>query len=77
VATIISIERIKLTAGALNTAGTSCFGIWVLTPIAAAVYGAAPVALPVGTIVAGVVSWFVAALALHGVARMVLGSLSE
>jgi VIT1/CCC1 family predicted Fe2+/Mn2+ transporter len=72
---MIRNERTKLTAGALNTAATSCFAIGVLTPIAAAFYGAAPASLPLRVVVVGVVSWFAAACVLHLAARWVLGGL--
>ena len=69
-------ERTKLLAAALNTAGTSCITVGVLAPVAAAFLGVGnPAAL--WKVVVGCVCYLSAAVALHLLARRVLGRIIE
>lgn len=70
---LIHNERVKLTAGAINTMATSCFAVGALGPLVAAVY----IHAPAGHIVPASVIWIGWAVALHFAARRFLGRLRE
>lgn len=69
-------ERTKLLATALNTAGTSCVTVGVLAPVAAAFLGVGGAAAPWKVAVC-CVCYLSAAVALHLLARRVLGRIME
>ena len=71
-------ERTKLLANSLDRASTACFTLGVLGPLAAALFGI-PAGFPVSTpkLVLGAATWFTAAVALHLIARWVLGRLTQ
>jgi len=71
----IANERTKLLANALDRASTAYFTVDVATPLAGWVYdlGGLRTLLPPGALAAGVFGWIGAALALHVIARLVLG----
>jgi hypothetical protein len=69
-------ERLKLTAATLNTAATSSLTVGVLAPLAAAFYDVGGSRLlPVAPLVLGAALWISGVVALHIMARMVLGAL--
>jgi hypothetical protein len=71
-------ERIKLLANAFDRASTACFTLGAIGPIAAVVYaGTGAVRLGAGFFVAAAASWLLAAIALHIVAREILGGLRD
>lgn len=74
---LVENERIKLTAGALNTVATTSFAVGVIAPVAGAFYSLAADHVPVHVVVIGVVLWSGTALFLHRQARRVLGGLRE
>ncbi len=72
------IEKIKLLAGTLDRACTSCFTVGIATPIAGFVYNFANF----GTIDPwrlglGISAWMIVAVALHYMARRVLNGLDK
>lgn len=69
--------RLTLFANLLNAVVGSSIAIGVLTPVAAAIFGAAPAGIRLRSIVIGVVFWLAAAVVLHIAARRVLGGLRE
>jgi ACR3 family arsenite efflux pump ArsB len=73
--TVIDNERTKLTANAFNTIATSCVTVGVVAPLAAVFYNFGPNAVPVRTVVLGVVIWLVIAIVAHYNARLHLGRL--
>lgn len=68
-------ERTRLLAAALDRASTACFTVGLATPLAGWVYdvGALRSGLPVGKLLVGLLGWFLAAVALHIAAQMILG----
>jgi hypothetical protein len=74
---LIHNERLKLTAGALNTAATSCFTVGIATPLAGYLYniGGLRSALGIAELAIGLAGWLLAALSLHLAARYVLKAL--
>jgi hypothetical protein len=72
---LIHNERIKISANALNTAGTSCFTVGVLAPIAAVFYKSGSGPAPVGLIALGTLIWLFLASFLNYCARRILGGL--
>lgn len=70
-------ERIKLTAGYLNTAASTALGAGVIAPLVAAIYGLAGTAGSVGalTLAAGATMFSVTSALLHVAARRLLGRL--
>jgi len=69
-------ERLKLTAAALNTAATSSLTVGVLAPLAASFYDVGGTRfVPLTTLVLGAALWISGVVALHIMARMVLGAL--
>ncbi|HKG83403.1 MAG TPA: hypothetical protein VKB16_09665 [Beijerinckiaceae bacterium] len=69
---LIHNERIKLTANWLDRAGTAALTVGVLAPLATALYGLSPLALPRSTLFLGIASWFVAGVGLHLAGRWLL-----
>lgn len=67
-------ERIKLTAGFLNTLASGTIVLAVLSPIVSGLYGNPPKIDP-GLFAFGILIWTLTGLGLHLVARAVLGSL--
>ncbi|MFD2649008.1 hypothetical protein ACFSX5_14560 [Devosia albogilva] len=72
---LIENERTKLLANALDRASTACLTVGLLAPVAAVFYGAGGTALETWTFALGGGIWLFAAVALHLVARRVLGGL--
>jgi hypothetical protein len=74
-AKLVGNERIKLTAGYLNTAATTFFGVGVVAPLVAAIYGFASSGglLSPLTLVIGFTMFFATSAALHVAARHHLG----
>lgn len=74
---LIDNERTKLLANALDRASTACFTVGILTPIAGYLYNVADFGstLDWRRLLITVAGWFVAALALHLMARSILGRL--
>ena len=74
---LITNERTRLLASALNTACTSCFTVGVATPIAGYVYNVSGFrsGIEIGAIVISLVIWLAAAASLHMIARTVIGGL--
>ena len=70
-AKLVRNERVKLTAGYLNTAATTLFGVGVVAPLVAAVYGfaAAGSPLPPLTLLIGFTMFSSMSGALHIAAR--------
>lgn len=69
-------ERLKLTAMTLNTAASSSLTVGVLAPLAASFYDFGGSRLvPVTTLIFGTALWICGVVALHIMARMVLGAL--
>lgn len=72
---LVENERTKLLAGALDRASTAYFTVGVLAPVAAAIYGAGSFGLgPIASALVALV-WILAAVALHWLARVILGAL--
>ena len=69
---LVENERIKLTANWLDRAGTAALTVGVLAPLATALYGLSPTALPRSTLLFGIVIWFVAGVGLHLAGRWLL-----
>ena len=63
-------ERIKLIAGLLHSAATTCLAVGVIAPLAASVYNSGSIG-PVS--VASVVVWLLAIGVFHGIAQLMLG----
>ena len=74
---LIENERTKLLANALDRASTACITVGVLAPVAAVLYGASGTRLELWAFALGGAIWLSAAVALHWVARMVLGGLKS
>ena len=73
---LVHNERVKLLANAIDRALTACLAVGSLAPVVTFVSGAQPNIGPLG--VAGLsVSWIAAAIALHLLARRLLGTLRE
>jgi hypothetical protein len=75
---LVGNERTKLLAGALDRLSTACLTIGVVTPAAGLIYGFVGRFVASGwfLVVAGAM-WSGSAVALHLVARWVLGGLKE
>jgi len=73
---LVHNERVKLTAGWLQTAAGAALAIGILTPLAAWFYAASSRVRP-ATLLIGVLIWFVASVILHCFAQWVLGGLSD
>lgn len=67
-------ERTKLLANAFDRASTACLTVGILAPIAAAIYTPVGIA-PVLGVVVSCAGWLAAAIALHLLARRVLGQM--
>ncbi|PXA98147.1 hypothetical protein DMC47_10190 [Nostoc sp. 3335mG] len=74
---LIENERTKLVANALDRTSTACLTVGVLAPVAAVLYGASGTPLSAWAFGLGSAIWLSAAVALHWVARMVLGGLKS
>ncbi|WEJ57588.1 hypothetical protein [Devosia sp. FJ2-5-3] len=74
---LIENERTKLLANALDRTSTACLTVGVLAPLAAVIYGASGTALATWAFVLGGVIWLLVAIALHMIARWVLGGLKS
>ena len=72
---LVENERTKLLAGALDRASTARFTVGVLAPTAAALYGAGTFGLEPLAAAAIALVWILAAVALHWLARVILGAL--
>jgi hypothetical protein len=72
---LIDNERTKLLANALDRASTACVTVGLLAPIAAVLYGASASFAGMWAFALGGGIWLLAAIALHLVARFVLGGL--
>ena len=61
---LVHNERLKLTAGALNTAATSCFTVGIATPLAGYLYniGGLRSALGIAELAIGLTGWRLAAV---------------
>ena len=67
-------ERLKLFAGLLHSAATTCMALGLFAPLAASVYNAGNV----GTFtVTGVVGWAAGVVVFHSVAQIILGGLRD
>lgn len=74
--TAIVNERAKLLANALDRASTVCVTVGILAPVAASLYGVGASLVPtLAQVVSGAVAWLMAAITLHIMARLALGSL--
>jgi hypothetical protein len=71
----VEIERIKLSAAAVNTVATSCFTVGAIAPLAAAIYGAGPSGSDATFVAIGAIAWISVAVALRFAARRILGGL--
>jgi hypothetical protein len=76
---MVQNERTKLLANALDRASTACFTVGIATPAAGYLYNVANfrAAAPILVLAVGVTGWFLSAIALHLIARRVLGGLQE
>lgn len=74
---LIENERLKLTAGYLNTAAGACFAAGVVAPAVAVTFGYAASPAPVAplTFLFGITTFFLASLSLHVAARFLLKGL--
>ena len=72
---LIENERTKLLANAFDRLSTACLTVGLLAPIAAVIYGATGTAMQYWAFVLICAIWFSAAIALHLIARIVLGGL--
>jgi hypothetical protein len=74
---VIANERTKLLANALDRASTACFTVGVATPLAGWIYdiGGLRTSLSAEGLALGVLGWILAAIALHVIARRVMGRL--
>lgn len=72
---LIQNERAKLAANALNTVGSGCVLIGVVTPTAAVIYGTAVVQAPGSTAALAGLFFFLLGIMLHLVAQLLLGGL--
>ena len=70
-------ERVKLLATALNNAAVSSFTVGVAAPLAAVFYNFGGTRVAALWMAIGVSIWLLAAVALHLVARLVLGGLDD
>ena len=70
-------ERVKLTAGYLNTAAGACLTAGVIAPTAAAIFGFGSSVLIVSplTLAVGMATFLVMSIGLHAAARFVLKGL--
>jgi hypothetical protein len=68
-------ERIKLLANAFDRGSTACFSVGVIAPLAAVVYSNGTFGLTPFFFAVATASWLLAAVALHLVAREILGGL--
>ena len=73
----IQNERTKLLANALDRTSTACVTVGLLAPIAAVIYGATGTAMQLWAFVLIAGIWLSAAIALHLMARIVLGGLKS
>jgi hypothetical protein len=73
---LVRNERTKLVANALDRASTACVAVGILAPVAATLAGTGS-ALRAPAFIAPFSGWILAALALHFVARRILGRLVE
>ena len=75
---LVRNERVKLFANALDRASTACFTVGIATPVAGYLYNVGGfgdlVAPP--RLLAGVTGWLAGAIALHLLARRILGRLT-
>jgi hypothetical protein len=69
---LIHNERTKLTANWLDRAGTAAITLGVIAPLAAAVFGYGTPTLSERKLAIGIAFWFLAGVALHVVARLLL-----
>jgi hypothetical protein len=76
---LIDNERTKLLANAFDRASTACFTVGIATPLAGYLYNVADFGSMVSwqRLAVTVVGWFVAAVALHLMARVFLGRLKS
>ena len=74
---LVSNEKTKLLAAALDRASTACVTVGILAPMAAVIYGLPGNSSPVWAFILATVFWLFAAVVLHMVARNVLGGLIE
>ena len=75
---VIGNERTKLLANSLDRASTSCLTIGIIGPLVAVIYdwGGAAGAVPTINLLVGTLFWLGAAIALHLIARAILGKLT-
>ncbi|MEQ1769170.1 MAG: hypothetical protein ABL879_04965 [Devosia sp.] len=73
------IERTKLFANSLDRASTACFTVGIATPLAGYVYNFANFGTSIDgwRFTLGIAAWLSGAIALHYLARRVLGALDE
>lgn len=71
-------ERIKLLAGSIDRAATACFTVGIATPLAGYLYNVGGFGANLGgpALVSIVSGWFLAIVALHLLARRLLGGLT-
>jgi hypothetical protein len=74
---VIANERTKLLANALDRASTARFTVGVATPLAGWIHniGGLRTSLSAQRLAIGLSGWILAAIALHLIARMVMGRL--
>lgn len=74
---LIRNEQTKLLANALDRASTACFTVGIATPVAGYLYniGNFRSTAPLVALLAGLFGWILAAVALHFLARRILGGL--
>ena len=75
---LVSNERIKLSASYLNTAAGGLFTAGFVAPLAATVFGvSAQTSLSALTLAGGIAIFLLASIALHTCARVILGRLKS
>lgn len=72
---LVANERTKLRANWLDRAGTGAITVGVLAPLASALFGLSPAALPRSTLLLGIAIWFAAGVGLHMAGWFVLRKL--
>jgi hypothetical protein len=79
VAYLVENERAKLTATAFNTSGVACWVVGVLTPIASllAAGNTRVSSTSAPWLIQGAIAWLMVGIALHFLARSILGRLRE
>ncbi|CAN7385138.1 hypothetical protein LJR030_003976 [Rhizobium sp. LjRoot30] len=75
---LIDNEKTKLLANALDRASTACFTVGIATPLAGYLYNIGNFGSSISTLrfAFGIAGWFLAAIALHLMARRTLTGLA-